>query len=116
MTNRHTKNKLKTAGYFIKRLRDSNFETVRVFSNYSETDPRKWTILVDPTGSSVFITCFENRPFKGEYLFTFDDGNQVFRQGYILKTDSIEVVVRKLVENGVSVRGPLNNSDEQKGG
>ena len=38
MINRHTKNKLKTAGYFIKRLRDSNFETLRVFSNYSETD------------------------------------------------------------------------------
>jgi len=118
MINRHTKNKLKTAGYFIKRLRDSNFETLRVFSNYSETDPRKWTILVDPTGSSVFITCFENRPFKGEYLFTFDDGNQVFRQGYILKTDSIEVVVRKLVEGGVGPRGgigplnELNNKDE----
>jgi len=114
MTNRHAKNKLKTAGYFIKRLRACNFETLRIFNNYSETDPRKWSIIVDPGRSSVFITCFENKPFKGEYLFTFDDGNQVFRQNYSLKTDSIEVVVRKLIENGVGVRNSLNNNDEQQ--
>lgn len=111
MTNRHTKNKLKTAGYFIKRLRDSDFETVRVFNGYSEADPRKWTVLVDPGGTSVFITCFENLPFKGEFLFTFDDGNQLYKQGYSLKTDSIEVVVRKLLDRGVSVRDTLS-SDE----
>ena len=94
MTNKHTKNKLKTAGYFIKRLRDSGFNTLRIFNKYSEADPRKWTALVDPAGSSVFITCYENRPFKGEYLFSFDDGNQYFKN-FNLKTDSIEVVVRK---------------------
>ena len=48
MIDKHTKNKLKTAGYFIKRLRDSGFETVRIFNGYSHSDPRKWTILVDP--------------------------------------------------------------------
>lgn len=112
MINRHTKNKLKTAGYFIKRLRDSNFETVRVFNGYGDRDPRKWTVLVDPGGASVFITCFENHPFKGEFLFSFDDGNQIYKQGFSLKTDSIEVVVRKLLENGVSVKGTLNTSDE----
>lgn len=112
MINKHTKNKLKTAGYFIKRLRDSNFETLRIFNQYSDSDPRKWTALVDPGGSSVFITCFENKPFKGEYLFEFDDGNQYFKKGFSLKTDSIEVVVRKLIESGVSTRDGINNSDE----
>ena len=111
MTNKHTKNKLKTAGYFIKRLRDSGFNTLRIFNKYSEADPRKWTALVDPAGSSVFITCYENRPFKGEYLFSFDDGNQYFKN-FNLKTDSIEVVVRKLIENGVATIDTLNNSDE----
>ena len=40
-------------------------------------------------------------PFKGEYLFTFEDGNQRFRSGFNLKTDSIEVVVNKLLNSGV---------------
>lgn len=111
MINKHTKNKLKTAGYFIKRLRDNGFETLRIFNEYSDSDPRKWTVLVDPKNTSVFITCYENRPFKGEYLFAFDDGNQYFKN-FSLKTHSIEVVVRKLLESGVAIRDALNNNDE----
>jgi len=111
MTNKHTKNKLKTPGYFIKRLRDSGFVTLRVFCDYNVADPRKWTVLVDPGGASVFVTCFENTPFKGEYLFTFDDGNQHFKHGFSLKTDSIEVIVRKLLSNNVSQRKDNASSD-----
>ena len=95
------KNKLKTAGYFIKRLKDNDFVTLRIFDKYSESDPRKWTVLVDPGGASVFVTCFENTPFKGEYLFNFNDGNQIFNNNFSLKTDSIEVVVSKLLKSGV---------------
>lgn len=116
MINRHTKNKLKTAGYFIKRLRDSGFETIRVFNGYSDSDPRKWTVLIDPGQSSLFITCYENIPFKGEFLFEFDDGNQFFRNNYSLKTHSIEVVVNKLLEGGVNQinkpRNSINKDDE----
>ena len=101
MTHLHKKNKLKTAGYFIKRLKDNGFVTLRIFDKYSEADPRKWTVLVDPTGASVFITCFENTPFKGEYLFNFDDGNQNFKGNFSLRTDSIEVVVQRLLSNNV---------------
>tara|TARA_R110002020_G_scaffold57472_3_gene158144 strand:- start:571 stop:909 length:339 start_codon:yes stop_codon:yes gene_type:complete len=101
MTNIHKKNKLKTAGYFIKRLKDNDFITFKIFDKYSETDPRKWTVLVDPGGSSVYVTCFENTPFRGEYLFSFNDGNQNFNNNFSLKTDSIEVVVSKLLRTGV---------------
>ena len=101
MTDIHKKNKLKTAGYFIKRLKDNGFVTLRIFDKYNDADPRKWTVLVDPTGASVFITCFENTPFKGEYLFNFDDGNQNFRSNFSLRTDSIEVVVQSLISNNV---------------
>ena len=101
MTNINKKNKLKTAGYFIKRLKDNGFVTLRIFDKYSEADPRKWTVLVDPSGASVFITCFENTPFKGEYLFNFDDGNQNFKGNFSLRTDSIEVVVQRLLSNNV---------------
>tara|TARA_R100000995_G_C3362854_1_gene68207 strand:- start:33 stop:371 length:339 start_codon:yes stop_codon:yes gene_type:complete len=95
------KNKLKTPGYFIKRLKDNDFVTLRIFDKYNTADPRKWTVLVDPGGASVFITCFENTPFKGEYLFSFNDGNQTFNNNFSLKTDSIEVVVQKLLKSGV---------------
>ena len=87
MTTDHKKNKLKTAGYFIKRLKDNDFVTLRIFDKYSELDPRRWTVLVDPSGgASVYITCFENTPFKGEYLFNFNDGNQNFNNNFSLKT------------------------------
>jgi len=98
------KNKLKTAGYFIKRLKDNDFVTLRIFDKYSESDPRKWTVLIDPGGTSVYVTCFENTPFKGEYLFNFNDGNQIFNNNFSLKTDSIEVVVSKLLKSGVQQR------------
>jgi hypothetical protein len=101
MIMQNKKNKLKTAGYFIKRLKDNDFVTLRIFDKYSESDPRKWTVLVDPGGASVYVTCFENTPFKGEYLFNFNDGNQVFNNNFSLKTDSIEVVVSKLLRSGV---------------
>ena len=101
MLSNNQKNKLKTAGYFIKRLKDAGYVTLRMFDKYGEDDPRKWTILVDPSGASVYITCFEDRPFNNEYLFSFEDGNRRFSRGYVLKTSSIEVVVQRLVDHDV---------------
>ena len=101
MTDIHKKNKLKTPGYFIKRLKDNDFVTLRIFDKYSESDPRRWTVLVDPGGASVYITCFENTPFRGEFLFSFNDGNQNFNNNFSLKTNSVEIVVSKLLKTGV---------------
>ena len=111
MNNRQIKNKLKTASYFTKRLKDSGFETWKIFNKYSESDPRRWTVLIDPGGASIYITCFENKPFYNEYLFTFDDGNVNFKPGFSLKTDSIEVVVNRLLSNGASQRGQRDSSE-----
>jgi hypothetical protein len=36
--NRHIKNKITTPGYFIKRLKDNQFNTFKIFKNYSESD------------------------------------------------------------------------------
>ena len=94
------KNKLKTPGYFIKRLKDSGFATLRMFDKYGEHDSRRCTVLVDPGGVSVYVTCFENLPFKDEFLFSFSDGGQRFKRGYVLKTNSIEVVVQRLLDHG----------------
>ena len=95
------KNKITTLSYFIKRLKDCNFETWKMYNKYADSDPRKWTILIDPGDSSVFVTCYENRDFKGEMMFEFNDGGRLFPRNYSLKTSSMEVVITSLIERGI---------------
>ena len=45
-------NKLKTAGYTIKRLKDNGFVVFKLFNAYAHIDPRRWTILIDPGRTS----------------------------------------------------------------
>jgi hypothetical protein len=99
--NRHIKNKISTPGYFLKRLKDNKFKTFKIFKEYAEHDPRRWTVLVDPGDASVFVTCYENQSFNGEVMFEFNDGGNKFPRNFSLKTNSIEVVVTKLLEAGV---------------
>ena len=107
-TERKVSNKIKTAGYFIKRLRDSGFVVFKIFNAFSQTDPRRWTVLVDPGVSSVYITCYSNKNEVGEVLFEVDDGGQRFPKGAYFKTESIESIVSYLIENGVN-NDPANN-------
>lgn len=96
------KNKIKTPGYFMKRLRDNGFIVLKVFNTYSTHDPRRWTVLVDPGGSSVFITCFTNKDFMNDVMFELNDGGLLFNKNYSIKTDSIEVIIKYLLERGVN--------------
>lgn len=100
--NRHIKNKISTPGYFIKRLKDNNFNTFKIFKNYADSDSRRWTILVDPGRASVYVTCYENSDFQNDVMFEFNDGGRLFPKNFSLKTTSIEVVVTKLLEAGVN--------------
>ena len=95
------RNRLRTPGYFIKRLRDNSFITLRVFQAYSDNDPRKWTILVDPNNTAVYITCMENKSAVGEICFELHDSGGRFTRGYTIITHSIEVVVQHLLDRGV---------------
>ena len=102
------KNKIKTPGYFIKRLKDNGFVVLKMFNAYSQADPRRWTVLVDPGYHSVYITCFTNKDEKDEVLFEFDDGGINFKKGFYLKTDSIESIVNNLLEKGINNNPKLN--------
>jgi len=95
------KNKITTLSYFIKRLKDCSFQTWKITDCYAKSDPRKWTILIDPGNSSLFITCYENKDFKGEMMFEFNDGGRLFPRNYSLKTSSMEVVITILIEKGI---------------
>ena len=95
------KNKITTGSYFVKRLRDSGFVTIRLFKDYNILDPRRWTIMVDPGGSSLIITCYENKEFQGDVVFEFNDGGNKFPKNYNLKTKSMEIIVTALIERGI---------------
>lgn len=95
-------NKISTLGYFIKRLKDNKFVTFRIFNEYAVSDPRRWTILVEPGVYSVFITCYQNKEFANEIMFEFNDGGLLFPKNFSLKTDSIEVIITHLITRGVT--------------
>jgi hypothetical protein len=95
------KNNITTNGYFLNRLRDSGFIAIRIFKDYGDHDPRKWTIMVDPSGHSLFITCYVNKESVGDVVFEFNDGGNRFPKNYNLKTQSMEIIVTNLIEKGV---------------
>ena len=96
-----TKNKVRTPSYFVKRLRDNGFIVWKIFQQYAKTDPRLWTILVDPGHSSIYITCFQNKDFNGDIMFEINDGGVRFLRNFSLRTDSLESVVLMLIEKGI---------------
>jgi hypothetical protein len=98
------KNKISTLSYFIKRLKDNNFVVWKIFDGYNIGDPRKWTVLVNPGFHSVYITCYiDNQSLKNEPVFHFDDGGAWgIKNNEKLQTKSIQIVINKLIEFGVT--------------
>lgn len=101
-----TKNKIRTPSYFTKRLRDNGYVVIRIFSVYGKHDPRRWTVLVNPSESSVYITCYFNRTDINEVLFEFNDGGLKIPRNFSMKTDSIESIVQFLNEH--DIQGNIN--------
>ena len=95
-------NKLTTQSYFIKRLKDSGYEVWKIFDNYNESDPRAWTILIDPGVSSVFCTCYVNHEVLEDNFFEIYDGGRFMPSKFKIRTDSIEVIVAHLVRYGIN--------------
>lgn len=96
-----TKNKITTLSYFVKRLKDSGFAVWKICDNYSFSDPRKWTVMIDPGNTSVFVTCYENKDYKSEKVFEFNDGGRFFPRNFFIKTTSMEVITTSLIERGI---------------
>ena len=97
-----SKNKLKTPSYFIKRLKDNGYVVLRLFNVYGKHDPRRWTVLINPTGNSVFCTCYINKNEMDEVLFELNDGSVKIPNNFYLKTDSIEVLIKFLMDSGIT--------------
>lgn len=95
-----SKNKVRTAGYFKKRLRDNGFVVLKMFAFYSKQDSRRWTVLINPGEASVFVTCYQDG--VDSYYFELNDGGRYIPRNFSLKTDSIEVIVEYLLTHGVT--------------
>lgn len=95
-------NNITTQGYFIKRLRDCGFVVIKLFHNYNIADPRKWTLLINPGRESLVLTCYCNKTDLREVMFEFNDGGTKIPKNYFLSTESMEVVISFLINNGIS--------------
>jgi hypothetical protein len=100
--NTTSRNKLKTPSYFIKRLRDNGFITIKLFSVYGKADPRRWTVMVNPSERSVMITCYNNKDSFGDVMFELNDGGINIPKNMFISTSSIEVIIEYLIAHGVS--------------
>jgi len=96
-------NKLTTLGYFIKRLRDSGYMVERLYTNYAVTDPRAWSVVIDPGCASLFCTCYQNDPELNTSYLEIYDGGQYIKPGRLkIETNSIEVFITYLVKYGIN--------------
>ena len=97
-----SKNKIRTPGYFIKRLKDNGFVVLKIFSIFNKSDPRRWTVLVNPSEVSVFITCYNDGGDNNSTCFELNDGGNRFPRNFTLKTESIETIIEYLIKYGVT--------------
>lgn len=105
------RNKLKTPSYFIKRLRDNGFIAIKLFAVYAKSDPRRWTVMVNPSERSVMITCYNNKNNIGDVVFELNDGGFNIPKNVLLSTNSIEVIIDYLIRHGVSNNGSYHGRD-----
>lgn len=89
-------NKISTKSYCVKRLKDSGFNVDKLDDlTFSETDNRKWVIIIDNGVGSVLLTCHKN---GNVHLY---DGDRFLNSRLLLDTDSIEVLVEYLNKKGI---------------
>lgn len=104
----HMKNKLTKQAYFIKRLRDSGYQVERIFENFSQTDPRSWTIMINPSTASVFCTCYSNHgeaddvDLDSPCFFELFDGGQFIPSRIKIDTSSFEIIIAHLMKFGIA--------------
>jgi len=101
------KNKVKTLGYFKKRLKDNGFIVLDLFRNYNENDKRKWSILINPGQESVICTCYENYDRDIDTAFVFDDGGRKIPKNFIITSPSMESIIEQML-----LKWKINNDNK----
>lgn len=106
-------NSITKQSYFIKRLRDSGYMVEKLDIQYTQSDPREWTVIIDPGNANVFCTLYRNanpdniKESKiGDFYFELYDGGQFLPPNVKYKTMSIEVLISYLVKYGINNKSP----------
>ena len=96
------KNERHNLSYCKKRLKDSGYIVWDIMKRCSVEDPRRWTVLVNPSIESIYITCIVNREELGlAPEFEINDSGFRFQRNLTLRTSSMEVVVNLLTSKGI---------------
>lgn len=110
-------NKITTLGYFKKRMRDCGYMVDDLYRNYSYTDPRAWSVMIDPGVASIQCTCYVNANQEdikysqgNDFYFEMYDGGQFIPNKFIVKTNSIEVLVEYLEKFNITNKAPQYGS------
>ena len=104
------KNNIYTPSYFMKRMKDNGFPVWKIFDKYGPHDSRYWTMLLDPGGFSVWVTCHFNREELRDVYFELDDGGRQIPRRFMIKTQSIETIISNLISFGVDNSEPFKSS------
>jgi hypothetical protein len=91
-------------------MKDNGYGIWKVFDKYGPHDSRYWTMLLDPGGFSVWITCHFNREELNDVYFELDDGGRQIPRRFMIKTLSIETIISNLLSFGVDNSEPFNSS------
>lgn len=113
------KNNVYTPSYFMKRMKDSGYAIWKIFDKYGPHDSRYWTMLIDPGGFSVWVTCYFNKDELNDVFFELDDGGARIPKRLRIKTASVETIISNLMAFGVdntpfdSSLIDVNNKDDR---
>ena len=55
--------------------------------------------MIDPDKAALYITCYVNYDWSGDFKFELNDGSRF--KNLQLKTDSMEVIMTKLIEKSI---------------
>ena len=99
----HSKNRLYTKSYFLKRLRDKAFVCRSVDVRFAENDERKWMIVVDPEKTTIVVTCYKRTPTDFHFKIVTS------RAETRVKTESMECMIAALSGLVDQDKGPVSS-------
>lgn len=105
-----SKNNIYTPSYFMKRMKDSGYGIWKIFDKYGPHDSRYWSMMIDPGGFSVWITCYFNKEELNDVYFELDDGGIRIPKKLLIKTRSIETIISNLISFGIDNNAPFDSS------